>query len=480
MGHAKSQGAPASVSLKLPDRLVQIAVGLTAASAYAATLGWSGVSLRWTLPSVAIASGLWAFEARRGERGKAWIGAACVAGGGGLGLALGGLHLFFALLAAGVGTLVAWSLVSGLRRATLVEGALDRLERLSLRSAMCLAAAGAVAVAAPSVLAVALGVSAWIFGGGLLAWSLVRDRKRGVFFRALYAGDVATHRISSDDGARGLAHLPPVLSGTITDAVVVEGEARASTYRIGTARHAVARCQRDSRDALGVLERRGSVLVATFGAMLGVSPLAVIAHLHFAVAPHAIFAAAPAATTVAPTCAEARPFFHESLPVAVHGVGRAVLLTHDQDPTIHLGNGVLLLVPESGGPAPLEMRGAALAWATRVPCRDKLSLDVASPNYRPMKLAAAITLDGLVARDDVEREIRETVAEMFQRDGRSVRATHVDFGSEDKAFGYGVRYALRHLSGVKSVTLDVNGHEGDEPMGPRDFPVLESFDLTLE
>lgn len=470
-----------SVPLELPDRLVQVAVATTAATVHAAALGWSGVGVRWAGPAVALTALLWGYEARRNEGRRAWVAAvASLVLGTGLALALGGLRVFGAMLFAGVGTSIAWALVGGLRRATLVEGALDRLERLSLRAGISLALAGTVAVAAPSALPVVLGVGAWVMAGAVLGWALVRDRRRARFFRALYAGDVATHRISSDDDARGLEHLPPLLSGTLTDAVLVANDDGVETYRGGTARRPVARCQRDKRDALAVLERRGSLLVATLGVMLGVTPLAIGAHVRLASPPAPVALAAAAPVVTPPTCAEARPYFREALPAAVHGVGRAVLLTSEQDPTIAPGTGVLLLVPENGGSAPLEMRGAALSWAKRVPCRDKLSLDVGDPSYRPMTIAATVMLDGLVAKADVEREIRETVSEMFERDGRAVRVEHVDFGSEEKTFGYGVRYALRHVPGVKSVKVELNGRDGDEPMGPRDYPVLESFSLDFE
>lgn len=478
---AQQPTAAGSVPLELPDRLVQLAVATTAATVHAAALGWSGVPLRWAGPAVALTALLWGYEARRDEGRRGWVAAiASLALGTGAALALGGLRVFGAMLLAGIGTSIAWALVGGLRRATLVEGALDRLERLSLRAGIGLALAGTVAIAAPTTLAVVFGSVAWLLAGVVLASTLVRDRRRARFFRALYSGDVATHRISSDEDARGLEHLPPLLSGTLTDAVLVTNDAGVETYRGGTASRPVARCQRDKRDALAVLERRGSVLVATLGAMLGVTPLAIGAHVRLAAAPPPVALAAAAPLAAPPTCVEARPYFREALPTAIHGVGRAVLLTTEQDPTIVPGTGVLLLVPESGGSAPLEMRGAALGWANRVPCRDKLSLDVGDPNYRPMTIAAAVTLDGLVAKADVEREIRETVSEMFERDGRAVRVEHVDFGSEEKSFGYGVRYALRHVPGVKSVKVELNGHDGDEPMGPRDYPVLESFTLSLE
>lgn len=475
MAHAP----PPSVPVALPDRLVQVSVVVTAAAALAAALAWSGVPLKWSALAVLGTAATWAYQARRGQDSVwpagLWFGGALL-----LALPLGGVGVFFAVLLAAVVTVVAWGLVGGLRRVTLIEGALDRLERLSLRAAISLGVAGVFAVAAPSTFAVSLGAIACASSIALLGWTLARDRRRARFFRALYAGDVATHRVSSDEDARGLEQLPPLLSGTITDAVLVTSEAELETYRGGTARRPVARCQKDSRDALGVIERRASVLVATLGAIVGASPIALGAHLRYAHAavPIAVAAAPPA--VVAPTCVEARPYFHETLPQAVHGVGRAVLLTHEQDPTIAAGNGVLLLVPEGGGVAPLEMRGAALGWANRVPCRDKLSLDVADPIYHPLTLSAWITLDGLVPAADVEREVRETVGEMFERDGRSVRVEHVDFGSEQHVFGYGVRYALRHVPGVKSVKLEVNGRDGDEPLGAREFPVLESFTLHVD
>jgi hypothetical protein len=451
----------------------------TASAVHAAALSFVGLAPRWVALGALVSGLAWAWEARRTEH-RTWVGAVTLAGLFTAGLVGFGAGTAVAMIGAGGATFVAWALVGGLRRLTMVEGALDRAERLALRSAMCLGLAGALAIAAPSYVATGVGVVAWVLAAAALGWTLIRDRERGRFLRELYAGAVPGHRIVGDDEARGIEALPPLLSGTLTDAVIVAREEGTATYREGTGQRPVARCQRDGRDALGVLERRASALVATFGAMLGATPLALGAHLHLAKPVPAPSAHLQEASLVAPTCVAARPYFHETLPTAVHGVGRAVLLTHEQDPTIAEGNGLILLVPEGGGPASLEMRASALAWANRVPCRDKLLLDVAEPTYRPVKLAITANLDGLVPSADVERELRDTVSEMFERDGRSVRAEHVDFGSEQKSVGYAVRWALRRVPGVKSVKVEVDGREQDTPLGAREFPLLDDYTLRVE
>ncbi len=464
--------------LALPDRLVQGAMTVSAAAVHAAAISLVGLPARWIAVGAVVSGAAWCWEARRAEH-RTWVGAVALAGFFTAGLVGWGAIPAVAMIGAGGATFVAWALVGGLRRLTLVEGALDRAERLALRSAMCLGLAGALAIAAPSFIATALGVLAWALAATALGWTLVRDRRRASVLRELYAGDVAGLRIVDDAEARGLEALPPLLSGTLTDAVIVARDAGAATYREGTGQRPVARCQRDRRDALGVLEKRASTLVATFGALLGASPIALGAHLHFARPPALPPAHAAEAALTAPTCVAARGYFHESLPTAVRGVGRAVLLTHDQDPTIAEGSGLLLLVPEGGGSSSLEMRAQALSWANHVPCRDKLLLDVDEAMYHPVQLVITIGLDGLVPSADVEREVRDTVTEMFERDGRSVRAEHVDFGSEQKSVGYAVRYALRHVPGVKSAKVEVNGREVEEPLGPREFPVLEGYTVRI-
>jgi hypothetical protein len=474
---------PRPPALKSPDRLVTLCLVLFAAAAYGAAFGAGFARLPASVAVVAtvLATALWAATARPSRPG---VTVAAVAVPALLVLVVSlaahavALPAVLAALGCGVLTALLWRSTLAELHMTSLEGALDRLERVGGRAALWTGVAGLAAVLVRSWAANLVGVVALASSAVTLLVLLRRDRRRRAFLRDVYAGTAADLVVVPEAEIRGFAALPPLLSGAMTDAVLAHKATGVDSYRAAAGLRPLARCQHTMRDALALLERRGSRMVMSLGVLLGAFPAVVVVHLR-APEPMAI-AVAAGPSVVAPSCTEARAYFSEALPAAVPGVGRMALLTHAQDETIAVGEGLLLVLPEGEGSAPRSMLDAALDAARRVPCRDKLVLRVGEPDLHPVDVEAWITVDGIADRGAVEREADDVVRELFQRDARAVKTEHVDFGSEDKSVGYRIRYALQHVPGSRHVKLHVNGHDGEEQLSPREYPTLRSLLIHLD
>ncbi len=366
--------------------------------------------------------------------------------------------------------------ISRAQVATAHEGALDRFECIALTAGRSLVVAGILGVLAHAPIVRVAGVLGLSVAIGLLAMAMWRDRARARFLAQVYAKSDPCYRIERDDDVRGFELLPPVLSGTITNAVIARVSGPA-TYRTQGGPRPVARVTASLSKMLVRLDKRARVAKALVGVLVCSSSLVVVAPFH-----HRSTSAVPASVTPheaqAPACRDARPYFAETLETSLTGsVGRAALVTHAQDPSIAEGQGVILLVPKTKRVIDEATKARALALANDIPCADKLTLAVEEPNYRPIAVDATLELELGVDRATVLRDADEQVREIFEPDARVVYNEHVDFGYGEKTFGYRVRHALRHVLGVKSVQLTINGVDADVPLAPRDFPTLASLTL---
>ncbi|HSQ66113.1 MAG TPA: hypothetical protein VLM85_22985 [Polyangiaceae bacterium] len=363
-----------------------------------------------------------------------------------------------------------------LHATTRVEGALDRFESLGLAAGRTLLVCGLLGLLGRSGFAHALSGLACAFALALLGVVAVRDRARGRALRRIYAKEDPSFRVERDADVRGYELLPPVLSGTLTDAVIAHVHG-AATYRHSGGPRPVARCHASLSKMLARMGRRarGSLTVAA-GASVCVVMLPFVSG--YGAKHAAASASAPHASLVAPACVEARPYFAEQL--EGNGFGRATLLTHAQDPSLAVGEGVLLLVPR-GEPRALtpSEKARALAIARDIPCRDKLSLSVEDPRRRPFAVEATLRLEPGADEARVLTDATDQVRELFQPDSRTILNEHLGFGEAEKTFGYRVRWVLRRVAGVRSVELTVNGSDHDVALEPRDFPALESLAIHV-
>jgi hypothetical protein len=378
------------------------------------------------------------------------------------------------------GAVVAALLVRPVHHASMslrVEGALDRLECVAMAAArsLCLAALFAICLGgAPLRLAGAVTLASAV---ALLVVALRRDRARARFLARVYAKQDPSYRIERDDEVRGFELLPPVLSGTITDAVIAHVNASASSYRTSDGPRPLARVTSSLPKMMARIEKRKRAAMMLGGVFGSCASFALFVPLAWKT-PSAS-ASTKSAPLVAPSCADAIPYFEERLQ-SVPGVGRATLLTHAQDASIAEGQGVVLVVPASGRETNAALDATVLATARAIPCSNRLALDVARPTYRAFTVTAEVALEHGADEASVRRDAEEQVRELFQPDARAVYNEHFDFGATEKTFGYRVRHALRHVDGVKRVRkLIVNGSETDVPLGPRDFPTLEALSISV-
>jgi hypothetical protein len=383
---------------------------------------------------------------------------------------------------AAAGAVLAGFLIRPISRAQVAtehEGALDRFECIALTAGRSLAVAGILGVMAHAPIVRVAGVLGLSLAVGLLAMAMWRDRVRARFLAQVYAKSDPTYRIERDDDVRGFELLPPVLSGTITNAVIAR-VSRPATYRTQGGPRPVARVTASLSKMLARLDKRARMAKALLGVLVCSSSLVVVAPFHrtTSLAHSRVPTSVMPRDAQAPACRDARAYFAETLETAlVQSVGRTALLTHAQDPSISEGQGVILLVPKTKGVIDEATKARALTIADAVPCADRLTLVVEEPTYRPIAVDATLELEPGVDRATAFRDADEQVREIFEPDARVVYNEHVDFGYVEKTFGYRVRHALRHVLGVKSVQLTVNGVDADVPLAPRDFPTLGSLTL---
>jgi len=360
--------------------------------------------------------------------------------------------------------------------ASRVEGSLDRFECVALASSKSLFVAGLLAVVPRASIAHGLGVVALVYALGLVLIVVARDRARALFLRRVYENEHERLRIERDDDVCGYELLPPVVSGTITDAVIAHVEPT-TTYRSSGGPRPIARVTKSLATMLARIDKRSRVAAALAGVLVMATPIVMTSPLwHPPQAPpidvHSV------EIPVAPTCADAAPYFSERIE-ALDGVGRATLLTHRDDPTIVEGDGVILLVTQTGELARDAMKSRALEVARSIPCTNKLALTVVDPTLRSFDLEAILIIDRGMDEATVAADANAEVREIFEPSARAIFNERVGFGATEKMLGYRVRYALRRVVGVRSVRLFVDGSDADPLLTPREFPRIASLKLHV-
>jgi hypothetical protein len=136
------------------------------------------------------------------------------------------------------------------------EGALDRLEHVAVSASRSLFAVGLFGLVAHHALTRIVGAGALALVVGLLVATLWRDRVRARLLRRLYAGGDARFQIERDREVAGYELLPPLLSGTITNAVIVEIAGTPATYRNAYGPQPVARATVSLAKMLDRIEKR--------------------------------------------------------------------------------------------------------------------------------------------------------------------------------------------------------------------------------
>lgn len=346
------------------------------------------------------------------------------------------------------------------------EGALDRGEVGAMITARGLCGMGLVSsiIGGTGVRVIAGGMFAYAFA--LVVWVLVRDRALSRFLVSVYGGDHSDLRIVRDDEVRGFELLPPVLSGTITDAVIAEVSAK-HDYRTSHGPRALARVTRSlvKMDARLEKRRRGALFL---GAAMMVS---VFLSFAFAFRPTAPARAQTKPSVSAPACRDAVPYFEERLE-SLRGVGRATVIVHG-------ATGEVVYVPKAGSHASPELDAIVLEAARSIPCSDKLALSIAQPRFVAFDVSAELTIDDGASAAAVQRDAEEQVRALFQPDAHALDTEHFGFGATEKTFGYRVRHALRHVSGVKAVKLVVDGSDHDASLEPTDYPALKTLSIGV-
>ena len=371
-------------------------------------------------------------------------------------------HWVGKLVAAAFAMLFLWLMTRV--RVLAVEGALDRFESVLVISARAVSFAALFAFIAGGPVSRAVAVVAFAFAVGLVVVALVRDRDRSRFLARVYAGELPEFRIERDTEVRGFELLPPVLSGTITDAVIAHVAAR-NDYRTSDGPRALARVMRSlAKMDARIAKRHRAALVAPLVAA-SVATLVTIA-------PWSRPARAQTKPEIAaPACRDATAYFEDRLQ-AIPGVGRATLVAGDHD-------GLVVYVPKAGFTATPELDAKVLGTALLIPCSDKLALTLAQPRYVAFDVSAELVVGEGADAAAVQRDAEEQVRALFQPDARAIDSEHFGFGATEKTFGYRVRHALRHVSGVTSVKLVVDGSDREVPLEATDFPTLGSLSIGV-
>jgi hypothetical protein len=173
----------------------------------------------------------------------------------------------------------------------------------------------------------------------------------------------------------------------------------------------------------------------------------------------------------APACRDAIPYFEERLQT-IPGVGRATLVAHEHD-------GIVVYVPKAGTIATPALDSVVLETARSIACSDKLALTLAQPRYVAFDVSAELTIAEGADATATQRDAEEQVRALFQPDAHALDNEHFGFGASERSFGYRVRHALRHISGVKAVKLVIDGSDRDVPLDPTDFPTLKSLSVGV-
>jgi hypothetical protein len=345
-----------------------------------------------------------------------------------------------------------------------IENAMDRLECTAMISARNVAVAAALTLVYGTWLARIFGVAGLLWAVALVVHALLRDRERAKFLSRVYAGEEPELRVVRDTDVRGFELLPAVLSGTLTDAVIAHTSAT-HDYRTSHGPRALARVTRSlaKMETRFAKRRRGAFVLAALTA----TPIFFV--ITWGIGPRGTPALAKAAPMNAPACRNAVPYFEERLQT-IPGVGRATLIAREHD-------GLVVYAPKRGVIASPELDAKVLETARSIPCSDKLTLAVAQPRYVAFDVSAELAVDENADEAAVRRDAEEQVRALFQPDAHALDNEHFGFGATEKTFGYRVRHALRHVSGVRSVKLSIDGADREVPLEPTDFPTLHSLSI---
>jgi hypothetical protein len=196
-------------------------------------------------------------------------------------------------------------------------------------------------------------------------------------------------------------------------------------------------------------------------------------------------------TLRAPARCVAREDF-EIRALAVPGVGRALMLTSNEDGTIAENSGDLVIVPRGGG-VPSQALLDAVLHQVRVSFPHTLTFDVRAmpPAYRAVSVEARLRLRPGAAPADVGRRIRDRLATFFAPSlPNGTPNPDIDFGfyltEEDEADGRlawsDVANLILDTPGVRkladgAVDLRLNGQAADVGLAVREFPALGQVTL---
>ncbi|HEX4515176.1 MAG TPA: hypothetical protein VH054_16635 [Polyangiaceae bacterium] len=381
-----------------------------------------------------------------------------------IGLVVAAPNGLWKIVAAAVALVIWRPMIRG--RALAIEGALDRLESVLVASSRSVSLAALFAFVAGGAIVRGLAVVAFAFAIALAVFALVRDRARSRFLARVYTGEVPELRVERDTEVRGFELLPPVLSGTITDAVIAHVSTR-KDYRTSHGPRPLARVTRSFTKMAARLAKRQRAAVFGPSVALSCGALAVVV-------PWSTSAPARVETKsaiTAPACRDAIPYFEERLQ-AIPGVGRATVVVREHD-------GLVVYVPKAGTTATPALDANVLGIARSIACDDKLELTLAQPRYVAFDVSAELTVDEDADAAAVQRDAEEQVRALFQPDAHALDNEHFGFGASERSFGYRVRHALRHVSGVKAVKLVIDGSGRDVPLDPTDFPALKSLSIGI-
>jgi hypothetical protein len=178
--------------------------------------------------------------------------------------------------------------------------------------------------------------------------------------------------------------------------------------------------------------------------------------------------------------------------LAVPGVGRALMLTSNEDPTISENSGDLVIVPQGGG-VPSQALLDAVTNKVTVDYPHTLTFEVRAmpPPYRAVNVMARLRLRPGAAPADVGRRIRDRLAAFFAPTlPNNTPNPDVNFGfylrAEGELEGHlawsDVANLVLDTTGVRkldhgAVDLTLNGAAADVVLAVRQFPILGTVTL---
>jgi hypothetical protein len=178
----------------------------------------------------------------------------------------------------------------------------------------------------------------------------------------------------------------------------------------------------------------------------------------------------------------------------IPGVGRALMLTSNEDRSIAENSGILYVIPTAGGLPTPALRNAVLRMVTETyPCTLTFQASVQNPVYRPIDVEARVFLRAGHAPGVVRDRIRSNLQAMFRvTNPDGTPNAGVDFGfnvrdAEGKPTGEvawsDVFDVVRDTDGVRKLgdgpfDLKLNGLPADVKLHVREFPALRQIVLV--